>query len=447
MINSLSANVLLEIFDFYRLDEVTTSSHLPWKWHRLAHVCQTWRDIIFSSSHRLNLELLCTYGTPVRKNLGYLPALPIVIQLPDYTKESDEDNIIAALEHPDRVRVVRLHVSCSLLEKMATVMQEPFPALTNLFLEREKLEDAPTPVLPDAFLGGCAPRLQKFYLDGIPFPAAPMLLSLARDLVDVDLRDISNTGYISPEDMVASLAVSPRLESLSFHLQPGASHPDRISLPPITRTVFPSLTSFFFDGPFKYFEYFVAQMDAPQLKRLEITYSKEDEGVDFQIPQLSKFLDRSETLSRLRHAELDIWPDPVIIGLDESESFSRRSFSLGIQNVGISQVLSQIPGMLSNVDSLYYVTSTDFEYEQLSDDIQWLELLHSFTAVKALSVQYALAPYIALALKNITGDSAAEILPALELLFLENQSATSVEGFLAARPGRGSPCNLHGGVL
>ncbi len=100
MINSLPGDVLLEIFDRCRIDEVTTSSTLPWNWHRLAHVCRTWRDIILSSSRHLNLELLCTHGTPVRKYLGYLPALPIVIYFPDYFSNSDEDNILAALEHP-----------------------------------------------------------------------------------------------------------------------------------------------------------------------------------------------------------------------------------------------------------------------------------------------------------------------------------------------------------
>ncbi len=48
------------------------------------------------------------------------------------------------------------------------LMQEPFPALTNLqiksrFAQRTQLTpDEPIPVLPDSFLGGSAPRLQFF---------------------------------------------------------------------------------------------------------------------------------------------------------------------------------------------------------------------------------------------------------------------------------------------
>jgi len=181
-------------------------------------------------------------------------------------------------------------------------------------------------------------------------------------------------------------------------------------------------------------------MDAPRLRYLEITYFDEDDGSGFQIPQCSEFIDRSETLSGLRCAELDIWPDTVVIGFDES---TFRSFTLTVPDVAISQVLSQIPGLLSNVDRLY-VTSRYYEYEQLSDEIQWLEFLLPFTAVKALSVQYKLSPHVALALGSVTGDWAAEILPALELLCLEHQPATSVEEFLAVRQAVGHPVTFVG---
>jgi len=153
----------------------------------------------------------------------------------------------------------------------------------------------------------------------------------------------------------------------------------------------------------------------------------------FRIPQLCKFLDLSETLFRFKYAELDIWPDTVNIDLlDGSESPSLRCFQLSIRDVWISRVLSQIPGMLSNVDHLY-IASHQWEYEDLSGNTEWLELLHPFTAVKALSVQYKLSSHIALALNSVAEDWVAEILPALELLFLEYQEATSVEEFLAAR--------------
>ena len=422
------------------MDEVITSSHLPWKWHRLAHICQTWRDIIFSSSRHLNLELLCTHGTPVRKNLGYLPALPIVIHFPGSFKYSDEDNILAALEHPDRVRVVELCVPCSLSEKMATVTywQGPFPALTRLSLESKK--DGIMPVLPSAFLGGCLPRLQKIYLDGIPFPAAPTLLLSARDLVDVDLRDIPDAGYISPEAVVTTLAALSRLKYLTLGFRWGPSYPDRIGKPPTTRAVLPALTRFHFDGFFEYLEYFVAQIDAPQLDCFGIEYLEywdEEEVADYQIPQLCKFIDRSEKLqlSLFRRMDLHIQLNTVDIELVHG---GQSSFKLSIQDEGISQVLGQICGILSNVDRLF-IGSGDTEYDELGDDIQWLQLLRTLTAVKALSVQDELSHHVVLTLRYVTGERAAEVLPALELLCLQNWPVESVEKFVTARQNVGRP--------
>lgn len=439
------------------MDEVSQTGYFPWNWHRLAHVCRIWRHVIFASSHYLNLELLCTYGTPARKNLGYLPALPIVITFPGFfeVEHSDGDDILAALEHPDRVRVVELSIPYSLLGKMATVMQEPFPVLTRLWLQSRN--DGPMPALPDDFLGGYAPSLQKICLDGIPFPAAPALLLSARDLVDVDLRNIPSTGYISPEAMVTSLATLPRLKYLTLGFRWGSSYyPDRIRQPPITRTILPALTTFDFNGLFEYLEDFVAQVDAPQLNCLGIVYlgkgkgywgeveqysdsseseDEEEDNIDFQIPQLCKFIDRSENLkiSWFRRAFLEIQDYFVIIELDGG----RSSFKLSIHNIRISQVevFSQISCILSNVDRLFISS----EFPGLGNTIRWLEVLHPFTAVKALSVQGEHSRRVALALKNVTGVWAAEVLPALELLCLENRSVSSVKQFIAARRNVGRP--------
>ncbi|KAH8980723.1 hypothetical protein EDB92DRAFT_261479 [Lactarius akahatsu] len=62
-------NVLLEIFDFYHKNHDYTRNPV-WEWHLLVHVCKAWRQIVCSSPRRLDLKILCTYGTPVRGNLG-----------------------------------------------------------------------------------------------------------------------------------------------------------------------------------------------------------------------------------------------------------------------------------------------------------------------------------------------------------------------------------------
>src|ERR1700677_2534638 len=149
---------------------MTTLRSLYGKWHILVHVCQKWRQIAFASPLRLNLRILCTRRTPVRKNLHTWPALPIVFR---YSVKGNwryvEDDLIAALEHPDRVCDVDLDVPGPLLEKMAKVMQQPFTVLTRLSIK--SIWDAPT--LPGGFLGGSAPSLQKIYLYGVSYPSLP----------------------------------------------------------------------------------------------------------------------------------------------------------------------------------------------------------------------------------------------------------------------------------
>jgi hypothetical protein len=395
---------------------------------------------MFASSRHLHLELLCTHGTPVKERLGHHPAFPIVISfLDNYFRGDDGDNLIAALEHRDRVQVAEINVPLSLFEELATAMQDPLPALTHLRLESHRFVEMP--ILPDTFLGGSASRLETISIAGIPFPTAPALLSSARNLVDVDLREMPQSSYIPPEEMVASLAVLPKLKYLTLGYEWGMSchdrmsYHDRIRLPSITRTVLPSLTKFVFDGRFEYFEDFVAQIDAPQLSFLHIEYLDQDIGTDYQIPELFKFIDRSEILklSCFRRADLVIEAYTAIVELNRGQS----SFRLLIQEDAVGQVVNQLSALFFNVDRLFITSVMGLAEE--GDGIRWLELLRPFTAVKALSVEHDLSYHIPLALNSLTGERATEVLPALQLLFLENQEVTSIKKFVAARRKVGCP--------
>ncbi|KAH9167659.1 hypothetical protein EDB89DRAFT_2232211 [Lactarius sanguifluus] len=440
-ISTLPDNVFVEIFSFCRTGQVAhiAPNHLPWKWHRLAHVCRKWRHIMFASSRHLRLELLCTYGTPVRKTLGYLPTFPIVISYCGRDLQcGDHDNLLAALENHDRVRVVELGVPRTLFERLAAVMQKPFPALTHLRFVPEAYVTMPS-VLPDTFLGGFAPRLQTIHISGIPFPSAPTLLSSAHDLVEVEFSDIPLAGYISPKAMVASLGALPRLKYLTFEFECETPYSDQIRLP-IIRTIFPALTRFYFEGHFKYFENFVAQIDAPQLDCLRIEYL-EPVVTDFQIPQLCEFLNRSDNFkpTQFIHADIFIMPaDAIAIELDNR---SRSSFYFSVPQEAIGQVASHFSAMLSNVDRLF-ITS---EFEDAGDSIPWLVLFHLFTSVKALSIHNEVSWNIHLALNNVT-DGAAEVLPALELLCPKDEPAESMEEFVrefvTARQNVGRPVTV-----
>jgi len=64
---------------------------------------------------------------------------------------------------------------------------------------------------------------------------------------------------------------------------------------------------------------------------------------------------------------------------------------------------------------------------ELGHRIQWLELFRPFAAVKALTVDELLSCHIPPALVDLTRERAAEVLPALELLCLEDEQVVALE--------------------
>jgi hypothetical protein len=262
---TLPGNVLLDIFDFYRNDFDHTLRPV-WKWHLLVHVCRRWRQIIFESPRRLDLNIHCTCKTPVRKSLGIWPAFPIAVdcRLSFEAGPGDEDNTLAALEQPDRVRYLKFDLKNLALEefKFVAATQKPFPALTHLIILSKPNLNIVT--LPAEFLGSFAPRLQIVFLRNIVFPTLPTLLASASDLIELQLRRIRRASYISPMAMALCLVQLPRLKTLVIRFQYSISSTGQTQTPLITRIVLPALTNFEFTGASEYLEDLVPLIDAPR---------------------------------------------------------------------------------------------------------------------------------------------------------------------------------------
>jgi hypothetical protein len=267
--DTLPDDVLLDIFDFYHME----SDDYPWKWHTLAHVCRRWRLVIFASPLRLDLQLVCTSRTRVRGLLEFVPFMPIVVC--DYIGQTplscdlrleDGTQVIAAMEQCDHVWWVQLGaLPNSVLEKLATMMQVPYPNLFSLWLWAA---DENAPAFTEELLGGSAPLLQSLWLRGIPFPEVPKLLLSTPNLLRLHLDNIPDSGYFSPESIITSLSTCMELESLIIEFSSPHPHPDLINqqITSLARASLPDLAYFSFKGNGGYFSVLCSRIESILLK-------------------------------------------------------------------------------------------------------------------------------------------------------------------------------------
>ena len=448
--------VLLETFSFY-VDEAQDFDG----WYPLVHVCRRWRHVVFASPHRLNLRLYCTERRPVRKMLDVWPALPIVIwnSVDPTSLVEGADNIIAALEHNDRVYEINLgNVPNWLLKRLAGVMLGPFPSLTSLVFYSN---DEPAPVLPESFLGGSAPRLRSLRLDNMPTPVLRNLPLIASDLVDLCLWDIPDSAYISPEAMVACLATLTALQAVDLRFHSPQSRPNRASRrpPPLTRLVLPSLVSCRFHGVSEYLEDFVAQIDVPLLDAVTIAFFNQ---LIFDTPRILQFLSRAERLNTINRATVVFFNNEVVVRLSQKIQTANHAVNHTGLSVAISctqsdwqlSCLAQV--CVSSLPHLSTLERLDIREDRRwlpawQDDMendQWLELLQPFTAVKDLYLSKQVALRVAPFLQEISGETTPEVLPALQNLFLEESQASepiqeATGQFVAARQLSGHPIVIH----
>lgn len=449
--------VLLHIFYFYRVDTVDLVNK-TWGWHRLVHVCQRWRRIILASQHSLDLRLVCTERTPVRKTIYVWPPFPIIIEYrhapssqvqPPFPEDCGD--LVAALGHHNRVyRITLRGVTDSLLGMMASALEEPFPALTELRLE--SLGDA-APALPADFLGGSAARLERVWLESIKFPAFPRFLLSGSNLVELRLDKIPGTWYIPPETMAGCLSALSKLVSLSIEFQSPHLRPDHTSQgpPTATRIVLPALAVFFFKGVSEYLDDLVARIDAPHLT---YTFIKFFNQLIFDISQLPQFLARTEKLRSLDRAEVFFDGQAAGIGFYLPETTVPRNLTLRIlcsqpdwQLSSLAQVCNQSLPLLSRVERLD-IRECPSREPHLQDKMQWVDLLHQFTAVKSLHIPKELGPRIAPVLRELTEPRAAEVLPALNSLIFEELDPfgslqDAIQRFLAARERAGHSVDVR----
>ena len=433
----LHDDVLLEIFSLC----INRFHQFPWTdsddWQTLVHVCQRWRYLIFAFPNHLNVRLRRSREKPVREMLSIWPTLPIVVS-GDVEDIEDDEDVFVALEQRDRVCEINIEgYPCSnLLGTVVDAMLVPFPALKRLSLIAIESRG---PVIPDTFLGGSAPRLRSLYLGGIPFPALPSLLLSARGLVTLRLSDIPRSGTFLPEVMVNSISDLSRLEKLHLDFRSRRSCPvSKRRSPPVARAVFPALQSLFFTGIPEYLDDLVSRIDAPRIWYLYMTFFNQP-FVTSDFCQLRQFIGRAEQFKSLTHAYISFRGNAAELSLTQRTKTHYGMASVRIlctelhpQLWSLSQVGSASLLPLSDVESLELSTQQFFrgqlDREHSEEDARWLNVLQPFSAVKNLYPHEATLPSLAYALKEVPEDRVTEVLPALQVLTLNEPESPSPGG-------------------
>jgi len=441
----LPNDVLLEIFELCVCRAEA--------WETLVHVCRRWRYITFAASSRLELRLVCTTGTPAREMLDIWPKLPIVIRVSGGIGNEIGD-VIAALKHHDRVCEIHVDTYASdyKLRPLVEAMQDTFPALTALHLNLGLMPRA-EPFVPDSLLGGTAPCLRSLFLRNFASSELPKLLLSASSLVDISLLHIPYSRATSPETMFGCLSSMTKLEQLrigfqrdSKYIPRSTSH--RPSRSPLTCTVLPMLTSFSFEGESEYLDHLFSLIDAPLLDRLDYVNIEYTNTPVLDITQIPLFIGWTEPFRELDRAHMRFIYDYVDVILSSREGTTAHNmvtFSIAHDFKGW-RLSSLTRGPPITFFERFDISSSGY-LPLLADDMgntPWLELLRIFTAVEDLYLSNGLALCVTRALRELTGEGLAGVLPALRNLSISRLEPSgpvreAIGKFAAARELSGRP--------
>ena len=245
--------------------------------------------------------------------------------------------------------------------------------------------------------------------------------------------------------MATCFSILNGLESLllDFESPQSCPSPDQETRrsPPPTCSILPALMMFTFKGANEYSEDLVAQIDTPRLVQLSATFFNE---IDFDTPQLIRFVSRSSTSKAANEAHLFF--DSLTASVKLRASYV-EFFQVKIscrepdwQLSSLAQICTTSLPLLSTIENLFIYEPLDsqLDWKDGIGNIEWLELLLPFTAVKNFYASKQFAPRIAPALQEITRGGTTEVLTTPQNLFLEGfQPSESVEEgierFISAR--------------
>ena len=447
----LNDDILLSIFDCYRLDE-DNGWNARLGWCKLSHVCQRWRHLIYQCTFHLGMHIKCTNGSPIVDMLDHLPPLPLVIYY-EHTRsgvsltEKDEVGIYHALWLHDRVYHIDLKLPPSILHKILVLLDVEFPILEHLSLSPTFLatcESSLPLTLPKAFL---APNLRHLAFPSTSPPRRLRVLISTVSLVKLLLSNIKTSSYFRPRLLVGRLQSLPILEELfiGFSIPIPRPSTERELLgeqrAPVT---LPSLKILRFKGVITYLESLVAQIRVPLLEQLLVTSFYQ---IAIALPHLSNLIHDTEALNlpsaavrfdrnvvfvtTAHHGPPWFSPAPPAPFL-----FRMKCNELDWQIDCAAQICHALIPALSRVEKLTLhhkrgQITTELRNDAI-DSAMWHDLLRPFIGVKVLYLDAALLEELSRALQADEVRSDPGFLPNLRYRY-KTRSVYHVDQYSSSR--------------
>jgi hypothetical protein len=296
----------------------------------------------------------------------------------------DDDNIMAALAHSDRVTSIDLTITSSLLDKLSAIKMPPFVELEELVLRS-------LDTVQHIHTLRWGTRLRTLHLTRIAFPALLEILSPSTVLVDLQLHEIPDVGYFSPEAFANALSGITQLEILSLHFHSFPTRRNHLSIPPQSgeRVVLPSLTQLKYRGTSKYLDSFVARIDAPRLGDIDITFFSQP---TMDASQLGRFIERIEMQSSFSQAEVQFSELAISITFTRPSSPTRLELRISCkqfdwQLFSIAQICDHFSPFDFCVEDLRIKAIQLSTGQANTDREQWLKLFHPFRCVKDIHIE------------------------------------------------------------
>ncbi len=356
--------------------------------------------------------------------LANLPPFLLIIYhnyLNHHLTTEDEEGILLALQHRDRVCHICLDVLVASLQRVITAIDSKFPVLEFLQIGASTKHNTQL-ILPTMLE---APHLHHLALYRLASPIGSHLLPTATSLVRLLLQWIHPSIYPHPEHLLQLLLLLPQLEGLEIGFSLPVPNCDLkrqlLETLTITYTILPNLHFFVFWGVNAYLEALLPHMATPHLEWLSIQFSNQ---LTFFVPHLLQFMLTTENLRfssarfMFHHRAVSVVLFSVGSGMPPPFAIDVTCRHLDWQVSSMAQIFNILSPLLSAVVDLslvYGEHTLSSEGHNQADRTQWCKLLGSFRNVKTLRVHQGLVVAVSWSLQ-LDGEPPLELLPELNEL-------------------------------